>query len=115
MLVHDRLGVVVLVLAAVGALLALASLWRPQLLPPLRVYLRLTLATVALQALIGLLLVATGSRPPLLHWIYGAATLAALPVATLLGGRLTEREEHIWILGGAVATALLAYRAVVTG
>ncbi len=106
---------VVLVLAAAGALLALGSMWRPHLLPPLRVYLLLLFAAAVAQAGIGLILVATGQRPQLLHWVYGAATLAALPVALVIGSRVGDREEHLWIAGGAVATALLAFRAVATG
>jgi hypothetical protein len=113
--VHDRFGVVLLIVTAVGALLAIASMWRPQLLPPLRVYLRLTVAAVAAQVLLGLILVATGRRPPLLHWVYGAATLLALPVAITLGGRTGRSEEHLWVVGGAVAAVLLAFRAVATG
>jgi len=115
LVVHDRLGVIVLVLAGVGAGLALLSMWRPRLLPSLRVYLPLTAAAVGVQVVIGLVLVATGQRPALLHWVYGAATLAAMPLALLASRRLSDREEHLWIVGGAVATALLAFRAVATG
>jgi heme A synthase len=114
-IVHDRVGVIVLIVVAAGALLALLSMWRPQLLPAVRVYLRLSVAAVALQVFIGLLLVATGQRPPLLHWIYGAATLAALPLALAIGSRMGDREEHLWVVGGAVAAVLLAFRAVATG
>jgi len=113
--VHDFVGVLVLIVAGVGAVIALGSMWRPSLLPPLRVYLRLTWALVVLQVLVGLVLVLTGHRPQVLHWVYGAATLSALPVALRVGRRLGGRDEHIWIVGGAVATALLAFRAIATG
>jgi hypothetical protein len=46
---HDRLGVIVLILAAAGALLAQLPVWRADILTPLRVYLRLMLVTVELQ------------------------------------------------------------------
>jgi len=105
----------VLVLAVVNALLAFVSMWRTSVLPSLRAYMRLMLVALAVQVVIGVVLVATGQRPPLLHWIYGAATLAALPVAMLVGRRLGDREEHLWLVGGAVATVLLAFRAVSTG
>jgi heme A synthase len=105
----------VLIVAAAGALLALLSMWRTQLLPAVRVYLRLSIATVLLQVALGLFLVVTGSRPQLLHWVYGAATLAAMPVAMLGGNARGQREEHLWLVGGAVATVLLAFRAVSTG
>jgi len=115
LIVHDRFGVVVLILAAAGALLALLSIWQTRLLPPVRVYLRLLLVAVGLQVAVGLVLVITGNRPQFLHWIYGAATLAAMPVAMLGGNNRGHREEHLWLIGGAVATALLAFRAVSTG
>ena len=115
LIVHDRLGVAVLIVAAAGALLALISIWRTELLPAVRVYLRLSIAMVGVQVVVGLVLVATGSRPQLLHWVYGAATLAAMPVVMLGGTGRGEREEHFWLVGGAVATVLLAFRAVTTG
>jgi len=105
----------VLIVAAAGALLGLLSMWRTELLPAIRVYLRLSLLLVAIQVVLGLILVATGSRPQLLHWVYGAATLAAMPVAILGGAGRGHREEHLWLVGGAVATVLLAFRAVATG
>jgi len=113
--VHDRLGFVVLALAGVGAVWALVSLSRPDTLPALRAYLRLTTLTVAVQGLIGIALVISGRRPDPLHWFYGAATLLALPLAMFIGSRLSDREEHVWVLGGAVATLLFALRAVTTG
>jgi hypothetical protein len=115
LIIHDRLGVILLALAGVGAALALLSMWRLQLMPSLRVYLRLMAGAAALQVLLGLVLVAAGHRPQVLHWVYGAATLAALPLAMLIGRGLGDREEHLWVVGGAVATVLLAFRAVATG
>ncbi|MHB8490437.1 MAG: hypothetical protein ACYDCS_14135 [Candidatus Dormibacteria bacterium] len=116
MLVHDRLGFIVSVLAFVGALAALASLVRPQLLATVRVYLILATGVVALQAAVGLVLVLTGSRPAqLLHWFYGAATLVALPLTAWIGRRRPARAEQLWIVGGAVATFLFALRAIATG
>jgi hypothetical protein len=80
------------------------------------VYLRIQIALVGVQVLIGLVLVATGDRPQqLLHWFYGAATLLSLPLAMLIGKRLGGREEQIWLAGGAVMTLLFALRALATG
>ena len=116
MLIHDRYGLVLTVVAAVGAVAALVSLFRPRILPALHLYLRATIALVAVQVLIGLVLVATGERPhQLLHWLYGAATLLTLPLAMWLGGKLRGREQHVWLAGGAVLTLLFAFRAVSTG
>jgi hypothetical protein len=115
-LIHDRYGLVLTVVAAVGAVAALVSLLRPRILPAVRLYLRATIAVVALQVAVGLVLVATGERPhQLLHWLYGAATLLTLPLAIWLGGKLGGREQHVWLAGGAVLTVLFALRAVATG
>ncbi len=116
MLIHDRYGVVVTIIVAAGALFAVLSLFRPALLPAVRAYLRLSVAAVAVQVVIGIVLVATGHRPSqLIHWFYGAATLLALPVAMFIGGGRGEREEPLWVVGGAVATLLFAFRAITTG
>jgi heme A synthase len=115
-LIHDRLGVIVTIVAAVGALAAVVGLLRPAIMPMVRVYLRLSVALVALQVVIGIVLVATGSRPAQgLHWFYGVATLLALPLAMWIGSRLSRREEPLWVMGGAVATLLFAFRAIATG
>jgi hypothetical protein len=80
------------------------------------VYLRVQIALVGVQVVIGLVLVATGDRPQqLLHWFYGAATLLSLPLAMVIGKRLGGREEQIWLAGGAVMTLLFALRALATG
>lgn len=116
MLLHDRYGVVLTIVAAVGAVAAIASLFRPRILPLVRLYLRATIAIVAIQVVIGLVLVATGHAPhQILHWLYGAATLLSLPIAMLIGKRLGGREEQVWLAGGAVLTVLFALRAVATG
>ena len=116
MAVHDAFGIIVTIVAAAGALGAIVSLTRPQLLPAVRVYLRLAVVVVAIQVVIGIVLVITGSRPAQgLHWFYGAATLVALPLAMWIGSRLSAREEPLWVVGGAVATVLFALRAIGTG
>lgn len=115
MIIHDRLGFIVLVLALVGAILTSISLIRPALLATVRLYLLLTTGVVALQAAVGLVLVLTGSRPQLLHWFYGGATLASLPLCAWLGRRLGGRQWHLWLAGGAIATFLFALRALTTG
>lgn len=116
MFLHDKLGVIVVIVAAVGAVAAVIGLLRPTIMPMVRVYLRLSVALVGLQVVIGIVLVATGSRPAQgLHWFYGAATLLALPLAMWIGSRLGRHEEPLWVMGGAVATLLFAFRAIGTG
>jgi hypothetical protein len=105
-----------MVVAAVGAVAAIIGLVRPRLLPLVRVYLRVVIALVAVQVVIGLVLVAAGHRPEQpLHWFYGAATLLTLPLAMSIGKRIGGRDEQIWIAGGAVLTVLFALRAIATG
>ncbi|MFN2581519.1 MAG: hypothetical protein ABR498_02115 [Candidatus Dormibacteria bacterium] len=116
MIVHDRFGFVVLIVAGVGAVAAVIALLRPRLLPMVRVYLRLTAVIAAVQVAIGIALVIGGMHPSQgIHWFYGAATLVALPIAMWIGSRLGAREEPLWVMGGAVATVLFALRAVGTG
>jgi len=114
--VHDAFGLAVLVLAAAGAVLAILGLLRPRFMPAVRIYLRVIVAVVAIQVVIGLVLVVTGSRPhEVLHWLYGAATLVSIPIAVVVGRRLGGRDEQIWLAGGAVLTVLFALRAIATG
>lgn len=116
MLIHDRYGVVLTVVAGVGALAALVGLFRPRILPLVRRYLGVMIALIAVQAAIGLVLVATGREPhQLLHWFYGAAVMLTLPLAMLIGRRLGGRDEQVWMAGGAVLTVLFALRALATG
>jgi heme A synthase len=115
-LIHDRYGVVLTVVAAVGAVAAIAGVFRPRMMRVVRLYVRGITALIALQVAIGLVLVATGDRPQqLIHWFYGAATLITLPIAMFIGKRLGGREEQIWLAGGAVMTLLFALRAIATG
>ncbi|MFI5287592.1 MAG: hypothetical protein ACHQ4F_14915 [Candidatus Dormibacteria bacterium] len=116
MLIHDRYGFVLMLVAAFGAVAAIAGLLRPRILPLVRLYLRITIAVIAVQVVIGLVLVASGDRPhQLLHWVYGVAMLATLPIAIAIGKRLGGRDELIWLAGGAVLTVLFAFRALATG
>jgi heme A synthase len=115
-LIHDRYGVVLTVVAALGAIATLVSLLRPRMLPVVRLYLRITIVLVAIQVAIGIVLVATGHTPhQLIHWFYGAATLVTLPLAMVIGKRLGGRDEQIWLAGGAVMTLLFLFRAIATG
>ena len=114
--IHDWLGRAVVVVAAVGAVGAVVAAFRPQVMRLLRVYVRWMLAAVAVQALIGVVLFATGSRPQqTLHIFYGIATFVALPFAMWMGGPLKDRDKRLWLVAGAVATLLFAIRAVMTG
>jgi hypothetical protein len=115
-LVHRVIGVGVLAIAAGAAIAAIVGLFRPHLLPAVRTCLRITIAAIVLEVIVGIVLVATGSRPQeLLHWVYGAATLLSLPLAMSVGRRLGGRDERVWLAGGAVLTVLFVLRALATG
>jgi hypothetical protein len=114
--VHDWLGIALIVFSAAGATLAIISTFRSQMLPWVRRYVRVISAAVGIQVVIGLVLFATGERPQqAIHWFYGAATLLALPFSMWMGTPLAERQRRLWLAGGAVATLLFAIRAVMTG
>jgi hypothetical protein len=114
--IHAVLGFGVMVLAACGSIAAIVNYFRPKILPAVRIYLRLTIGAIALQAIIGIALAATGSHPQqLLHWVYGAATLLTLPLAMFAGRRLGGRDERMWLAGGAILTLLFTFRALATG
>lgn len=113
---HQRLGVALVVIAAVGALLAAAGALRGAAWPALRAFARLATATFLLQVLIGLLLVATGHRPAVsLHYVYGAAAPLAVPVGIALGARGDDRREAWTLCLALLAATLIAVRAVATG
>ncbi len=116
MVIHDWFGLAIVVGAAAGAIVAVISLFRPQVAPALRVYTRIAAAAIGVQVLIGLILVATGHRPhDALHWLYGAATLLALPLSRWMGAPLKDRDKRLWLTAGAVGTVLFAVRSVMTG
>jgi asparagine N-glycosylation enzyme membrane subunit Stt3 len=113
---HARLGVAVVIVAAAGALLVLVARRRPEMVPTVRVFVRLCGALAALQAVIGLVLLAIGERPAEgIHLFYGAATVLPIPLAELYAKRFPARNETMLLLYGAAATALFGLRAATTG
>lgn len=76
----------------------------------------LTEALFILQALVGVLLFASGRRPhDSLHWLYGILLVILLPIAaTYTSGRDTRREPLVYGLAG-LFMAGLAIRAFTTG
>jgi hypothetical protein len=116
MSLHGRLGIAVLVVAAVGALLAVLARNRPGTVPTVRVFVRLCAGAAAVEAFIGLALVVAGNRPAEgIHFFYGAATVIPIPAADLLARRVQPQSEMLYLLAGAVATVLFGLRAVTTG
>lgn len=116
MSLHARLGVAVILVAVVGALLALLARARPSYIPTVRVFVRLCAAAAAVEALIGLVMLIGGQRPAeAIHFFYGAATVISIPAAELLARRVRPESEMMYLLAGVAATALFGLRAVTTG
>jgi hypothetical protein len=72
-------------------------------------------------ALIGTVLLVTGSRPAdPLHYVYGPAALIALPVAIWLGARATPAgssrvRRDVWTAGGGLVLLGIVLRLFATG
>lgn len=116
MTLHARLGYAVVVVAAVGALLVLLARRRSDLVPTVRVFVRLCALTALLQAVIGLVLLAAGHRPAQgIHFFYGAATVLPIPLAGLYARYSPAQQETLVLLAGVAATALFGLRAATTG
>jgi hypothetical protein len=78
----------------------------------------LTLVQVALglQVVAGLVVLAAGGRPPVLHYVYGAIVPALLLVeAHLLTARLKELPGHLLFTIAAAVNLPLTARALQTG
>ncbi|MGH7722597.1 MAG: hypothetical protein ACRENL_07175 [Candidatus Dormibacteria bacterium] len=116
MSIHARLGIAVIVVAVVGALLTLLARIRPSAVPSVRVFVRLCAAAAAVEAVIGLAMLAGGHRPAeAIHFFYGAATVIPIPAAEALARRTNPQAEMLYLLVGAVSTVLFGLRAVTTG
>ena len=113
--VHRRLGFALILVFLVGAVAAAVAARNERTLPVARVYARLSVAAAAVQVVLGLVLLALGDRPPVLHFLYGALTLLALPVAILLTRPQAGRREAWMLAAGAVLSLLFAFRALGTG
>jgi hypothetical protein len=114
--IHARLGIAVVVVAAVGAVLVLVARGRPDAVPTVRVFVRLCAAAAVVEAVIGLVLLAIGERPAEgIHYFYGAATVLPIPIAEVYARRFPARNETMLLLAGAAATALFGLRAITTG
>jgi hypothetical protein len=82
----------------------------------------LTIGVVAVNGLIGLVLLGTGARPAdPLHLLYGPAALVCLPVGIWLGRRgpdgagSVSRRREIWLATAAVVLVGIELRLVMTG
>lgn len=98
-----------MVLAAVAAR-------RPSLLATAHAYLWLAFAAIAVQALLGLVLLVGGERPAQgLHFLYGPLAFVSLPLASGLSRGGAARREAWLLAAGFLAALLFAFRALGTG
>jgi heme A synthase len=117
--IHQFIFLPVVLYFAILALLGIFWFFRGE--PPNGSYLGALVigeGLIVVQAIVGLLVFASGKHPhDGLHWLYGAVLLLALPIAYFLGN---QREEQDRVVTGyfAIACALmvgLAFRAYATG
>jgi hypothetical protein len=114
--VHQRLGVALVVVVAAGAVWALVGAIRGNVSATLRTFVRLCVAALFVQVLLGLLLLATGHRPADgLHFLYGGLVLLSVPGGIAYAGKGDVRREAWGMCFGLIAAVLLAARAVATG
>jgi heme A synthase len=116
--VHRTLALVVVLLALGGTLWSAENWLRRGAISP-----RLTTATIAmsavvgLQAVFGILLAVMGNRPAdgVAHFLVGPLTLFALPVARRVAGARNDRSGAAILTVGWLGLLLLALRAVGSG
>lgn len=79
------------------------------------------LGSVAVADLLGVVLLLTGARPAdPLHFLYGAASLVALPIAILFGARTPAADgsrvrRDTWTVVGAIVLLGILFRLYATG
>jgi hypothetical protein len=114
--VHQKLALVIVLLSLAGVLWAVARVSNTTVSPRLIGLAWLTVAAVVLQAIAGIVLAARGTRPAdATHFLFGPATLFALPVALLARRGRPARAESYIVLAGWLATLVLSLRDVGTG
>ncbi|HEY3522882.1 MAG TPA: hypothetical protein VGK63_04200 [Candidatus Limnocylindrales bacterium] len=74
------------------------------------------LILAAIDALVGIVLIASGHGPSdLLHVVYGAAALLVLPIARWAGRGADPRRRALWVAAGSVVLAAVLLRLAQTG
>ena len=114
--VHRELAVAIVLAALGGSIWAGYAAYRLRWSTRLALLGSLTTVAIALQALFGVLLAAGGQRPQdPLHFVFGPATLLALPLARLAGRTGSDRAAGLLVCAGWLATLALSLRATGTG
>jgi hypothetical protein len=113
---HQKLAVVIVLVSLGGALWSGYSAYHARLSGRLIFLTSTAVVAIAAQALLGIILGVTGSRPAdPLHFVFGPATLLVLPISQRAGrGREPRRAALILAIGWFI-TLVLSLRAVGTG
>jgi hypothetical protein len=113
---HQKLAVVIVLVSLGGTLWSAYSAYHARLSGRLVFFGWLAVAGIAVQALFGIILGVSGSRPvDGSHFVFGPATLLALPISERVA-RGREPRQAALILGvGWFITLVLSLRATGTG
>jgi hypothetical protein len=113
---HQKFGFILVVLAVVGAVVALISLVTPFVGIVLKIYLRLLLLAVAVQVVLGGALYLMGDRPTHeLHYLYGAGMAVTLGVIFGVSRRTPWPLSKLPLVIGAIVAAVFAVLALTSG
>jgi hypothetical protein len=114
--IHQKFGFILVVLAVVGAVVALISLVTPLIGIVLKIYLRLLLLAVAVQVVLGAALYLMGDRPTHeLHYLYGAGMVVTLGVTFGVSRRTPWPLSKLPLVIGAIVATIFAVLALVSG
>lgn len=114
--VHRALTVVVVLVALAGTVWAAYLAYKQRSSARLAWTAIAATATIALQALFGIVLAVQGDRPhDPVHFVIGPATLLALPAARVLARERGENARRVLLAAGWVLTMGLALRAAGSG
>jgi hypothetical protein len=113
---HQKFGFILVVLAVVGAVVALISLVTPFVGIVLKIYLRLLLLAVAVQVVLGGALYLMGDRPTHeLHYLYGAGMAVTLGVTFGVSRRTPWPLSKLPLVIGAIVATVFAVLALTSG
>jgi hypothetical protein len=113
---HQKFGFILVVLAVVGALVALLSLATPLVGILLKIYLRLLLLAVVVQVVLGAALYLMGDRPKVeLHYLYGAGMAVTLGVTFGVSRRTPWPLSKLPLVIGAIVATVFAVLALISG
>ena len=113
---HNKVGLIVVVAAVVGGLLALLSLVTPLLGFVLKLYLRLLLLAVGVQVVLGAGLYVGGHRPiHEVHYLYAAGTAVTLGVTFAMSRRTPWPLSKLPLVAGAIIAVVFSVLALTSG